>query len=313
MKTSKKLWFAYLFLAGMLIVVTCVNPSSSSASGASAREASDSGASSTAEELNAKATIRIATFNIQNLGLTKMGKADVVKQLVGIVRKYDVIAIQEISDKSNVTANRFLNSINQGQKVKYGLLLSQRSGQQDDDATDQEQYAFYYNTATVADLGHSMLYNDSVHDYFCREPFLAHFKVARGNFSFVICTIHTKPTAALEEIGALNEVVAWAKTKYAGEDDFIVLGDYNASCTYVTPSQLDGLEFRSNNYQWIIADTVKTNLSSKQCAYDRIVITKASTSTDFDGKWGVDRCFTSKAVSDHWPVWAEFYCNKDAR
>jgi hypothetical protein len=41
------------------------------------------------------------------------------------------------------------------------------------------------------------------------------------------------------------------------------------------------------------------------CAYDRIVTTTA-TKGGFTGKWGVDRAFTDKAVSDHWPVWAEF-------
>jgi len=240
-----------------------------------------------------------------------MGKVDVVHELIAIIHKYDVIAIQEISDITNKTAYRLLDSINHGQTVKYDLILSQRTGQQSDDASSQEQYAFYYNTSTIKDLGQSILYNDSVHDYFSREPFLAHFMVTKGNFSFVICTVHTKPEAALEEIGALDEVLKWAKTKYTGEDDFIVLGDFNASCNYVTPAQLDGLDIRKNNYQWIIADTVKTNLSSKQCAYDRIVITNPATSKDFDGKWGVDRCFTSKTISDHWPVWAEFYTTKD--
>lgn len=256
-------------------------------------------------------TIKIGTFNIQNLGLTKIGKAEVVAALVGIIRKYDVIAVDEISDKSNVTAFRFLDSINKNQTVRYGLVLSQRTGQQPNNLSSQEQYGFYYNTSTIKDLGQSMLYNDSIHDYFCREPFLAHFKTNNGNFSFVLCAIHTKPEAALEEIRSLHEVLTWAKTKYADEDDFIALGDFNASCTYVTPAQLDTLEIRKSSYKWIIADTVKTNLSSKQCAYDRIVMTNPATTQDYTGNWGVDRCFTSKTISDHWPVWAEFFTNND--
>jgi len=308
MKPVKNQLFVITLLFAVAGLIACVNPTPSQNAGGTT---STSDSSAIAESKKAPATIKIGTFNIQNFGLTKIGKADVVKELVSIIRKYDVIAIQELSDKSNVTPSRFLDSINQGQPVKYNLILSPRSGQQADDVSDQEQYAFYYNTNTVKNLGEPMLYNDSIHDYFCREPFLAHFKVAKGNFSFVICTVHTKPAEALKEIGALDEVVKWAKIKYNGEDDFIVLGDYNASCSYVTPSQLDGLTFRSNDYQWIIADTVKTNLSSKQCAYDRIVITKTTTSTDFDGKWGVDRCYTSKTISDHWPVWAEFYTTKD--
>lgn len=256
-------------------------------------------------------TIRIGTFNIQNLGPTKIGKAEVVSVLVAIIRKYDVIAIDEISDKTNITAYRLLDSINNHQQNKYNLILSPRTGQQANNLSSQEQYGFYYNTATIKDLGQSMLYNDSTYDYFCREPFLAHFKATNGNFSFVLCAIHTKPEAALAEIRSLHEVMTWAKTWYANEDDFIALGDFNASCTYVSPYQLDTLEIRKKSYKWAIADTVKTNLSSKQCAYDRIVMTSPATVQNYTGNWGVDRCFTSKTISDHWPVWAEFYTNKD--
>jgi endonuclease/exonuclease/phosphatase family metal-dependent hydrolase len=221
-----------------------------------------------------------------------------------------VVAVQEISDVHNTVGMRFLEIINQGQATEYNMVLSERSGQQPDDKNDQEQYAFYYNTTTIKDLGQSRLYNDSLHDYFEREPFLAHFKVMQGNFSFVLCTVHTKPEAAVEEIKSLDETVKWAKNIYNNEDDYIVLGDFNASCSYAKPAQLDALEIRKN-YQWLIADTVKTNLSSKQCAYDRIVITQ-TTKSDYTGNWGVDRCFISKSISDHWPVWAEFYANKDA-
>jgi hypothetical protein len=35
-------------------------------------------------------------------------------------------------------------------------------------------------------------------------------------------------------------------------------------------------------------------------------VTTVGTKAVFTGEWGVDRAFTDKAVSDHWPVWAEF-------
>ena len=54
-----------------------------------------------------------------------------------------------------------------------------------------------------------------------------------------------------------------------------------------------------------------TNLAtSSQCAYDRIVTTWA-TESHFTEQWGVDQAFTDKKVSDHWPVWAEFFVNQD--
>lgn len=292
-------------------LVFCINNPSVSNQTSPGIEGLKTGPSTETKALVVPKTIKIGTFNIQNLGVSKIGKADVVRELVSIIRKYDVIAVQEISDKTNRVAFRFLDSINKNQTVPYALLLSPRSGQQTDDISSQEQYAFYYNTYTIKDLGNAMLYNDSAYDYFEREPFLAHFKVVNGNFSFVLSTVHTKPKVAIEEIKAMDAVIKWAKLKYENEDDFIALGDFNASCTYASPSQLDDLDIRKDNYRWIIADTVKTNLSAKQCAYDRIVITNSATSTDFTGNWGVDRCFYSKTISDHWPVWAKFYTTKD--
>ena len=308
MKPRNYLLLQILSAMFIFILMACIN---SSPPPASAKVGTKADSATLPDTSAAPQTIKIGTFNIQNFGLTKVGKPDVVKELVSIIRKYDVIAVQEISDKTNKTAFRFLDSLNRNQAVPYRLLLSPRTGRQAANVTDQEQYAFYYNTSTIKDLGQSLLYNDSAHDYFCREPFLAHFKVLNGNFSFVLCTIHTKPAAAPEEIKSLDNVVKWAKVKFGGEDDFIVLGDFNASCSYATPAQLDGFDIRKADYQWIIADTVKTNLSSKTCTYDRIVMTKSATSPDYTGEWGVDRCFASKTISDHWPVWAAFYTTRD--
>ena len=39
---------------------------------------------------------RIATFNIKIFGETKMGKADVVSELVNITLRYDMLVVQEI-------------------------------------------------------------------------------------------------------------------------------------------------------------------------------------------------------------------------
>ena len=50
------------------------------------------------------------------------------------------------------------------------MLLSERSGQQEDDTSYQEQYAFYYNTG-ISPINGS-LYNDSEFDLFQRTMHL---------------------------------------------------------------------------------------------------------------------------------------------
>ncbi|MEP2024549.1 MAG: endonuclease/exonuclease/phosphatase family protein [Reichenbachiella sp.] len=256
-----------------------------------------------------ESTITIATFNIQIFGKTKSAKELVMDTLAMIIRSYDIVAVQEIKNKPNKVPTLFLNKINEN-GAKYAMVLSERTGMQADDKSSQEQYAYYYNTETIKSLDEGVLYDDSSNDFFQREPFLAGFSAIEGSFTFVLSSIHTRPSEAKKEIAALHDVVNWAKNKYPDEDDFITLGDFNASCSYASPEDLDQMELRGAAYQWIVPDDADTNLASKVCAYDRIVITTGVTS-DFTGQWGVDNAFTSKVVSDHFPVWAEFYTNKD--
>jgi endonuclease/exonuclease/phosphatase family metal-dependent hydrolase len=255
-------------------------------------------------------TFRICTFNIQNFGKTKLSDSARVNLLAGIIRKYEIVAVQEVSDVSGTIPGAFRDIINKKGDRSYAVVCSKRTGEQTDDRTSQEQYAFYYDSAVFSLMTAPVLYNDSAHDYFAREPYTARFKAKIGNFSFVLITIHTTPERAVEEIGSLDEVVKWAQKKYAGETEFIVVGDFNASCTYAKPAELDRLNIRGPNYFWIVPDDVKTNLSAKSdCAYDRFVLTLPA-KTYYTGHWGVDSCFTSKTISDHWPVWAAFKTGK---
>ena len=80
---------------------------------------------------------RIATFNIKIFGETKMGKADVISELVNITLRYDMLVVQEIKDLDQTVPYDFLNAINAEANETYALVLSERSGQQDDDQGGQ--------------------------------------------------------------------------------------------------------------------------------------------------------------------------------
>lgn len=256
--------------------------------------------------------IVLATFNIQNFGITKMReRPQVVDTLVSIFLKYDVVAVQEISHKNGDTPKRFLDSLNKYYEGSFEMLISERSGLQTDDLSSQEQYGFYFKKDKIQKLDEGVLYPDEENDFFQREPYMAHFKSINGEFDFVLITVHTTPSKSenplitLNEVSSLNEVVIWARNHYPNEKDFIVVGDFNADCGYVDEADLEKLEIKKN-YNWLIPNSEKTNLAKgSDCTYDRIVITNEC-SENYNSNWGVDRCFTSKEVSDHWPVWAEF-------
>jgi len=251
-------------------------------------------------------TIKIATFNIQTFGKTKAGKEDVMDVLADIMTNFDIIAVQEFRDKTEETPESFLNKIN-SKRDTYDYVLSPRLGR----TISKENYAFYYNTKKIHYID-SYTYSDP-DDYFEREPFLGHFK--SNDFDFVLINIHTKPDGAINEIEELDTVVIDAKTRF-DEKDYIVLGDLNADCSYFPDKTYTSLQ--DEQYYWIVPDNTDTTVKSTDCAYDRIIFTKNTTSKDYTGDWGVFRfdleydLETPSSISDHYPVYADFYTNKDA-
>lgn len=252
--------------------------------------------------MGAKPVLRIATFNIQNFGQSKLAKTAIADTLRTIVRKFDIVAVQEVSDVTNKTAGAFLKKVNRGSKKPYKMVCSRRTGEQANDQSSREQYAFYYNPAKV-ELLDTALYDDSEHDYFQREPYIAKFRRKVDGLVFLICTIHTAPEQAVEEIAALAYVAEWMPERFGDAGNVIFCGDFNASCSYASPAELQALEIYQSPYSWIVPDDAKTNLSKKTCAYDRFVVTE--TLRPLVTKWEVYRYFSSKAVSDHWPVYIE--------
>ena len=269
----------------------------------------------TIEELDRSEVARIATFNIKVFGDTKMSNQTVVDELVDIFQRYDMIAVQEIKDIDEEVPYQFLNELNKIQgnnnssnfSNEWDMLLSVRSGLQEDDKNSQEQYAFYYKPTVFTPIDNGTLYDDSTNDSFQREPFLAKFMILNTNGNatgtdIVFVNIHTKPTLAVEEMTALGDVIAWGMQNYSDDDDYVILGDFNADCSYASYNELIELPISSENYTWLVPDNADTTVGESRCAYDRIV-----TTSQLDGRltgiWGIDPAISGLAVSDHKPVW----------
>ena len=268
----------------------------------------------TVEELDRSEVARVASFNIKVFGDTKMSNQTVVSELVDIFQRYDMVAVQEIKDIDEEVPYLFLDELNNFNNLsnssnanEWEMVLSIRSGTQEDDKNSQEQYAFYYRPTVFAALDNGTLYDDSSNDSFQREPFMAKFILldTNGNSTgtdIVFVNIHTKPTLAVEEMGALGEVLSWSQENYSQDDDYVILGDFNGDCSYASYNELVELPISSENYTWLIPDDADTTVGDSRCAYDRIV-----TTSHLDGRltgiWGVDEAISGVAVSDHKPVW----------
>jgi endonuclease/exonuclease/phosphatase family metal-dependent hydrolase len=256
--------------------------------------------------------LRIGAFNVQVFGTTKASKHEVMTVLARIIRTYDIIAIQEIRDASQTALPALVDLVN-SDGSQFSYVVSERLGR----TTSKEQYAYIYNTQTILLVGTPQTYPEPEGtDPFHREPYIAPFKAHSGNFDVTAMVIHTDPEEATGEINELDSVVSYARSAYPGEKDFIVIGDLNADCTYFDEDSSSTLS--SSDYYWCIDNNVDTTTKTTDCTYDRIIITRDAVS-DFTGDAGVfrfDREYgltidETTAISDHYPVYALFYSNRD--
>ena len=247
--------------------------------------------------------LEIASWNVQRFGPSGAADDTRVAEMAGKISNYDIVAVQEIKDIQQTAPYILQDGIDE--ISEYGMVLSNRTGafcESKSSSQISEQYAFYYDNETIKSLDSGQHYPNTDCE-FTREPFAARFSSAEFDHSFVLITLHIDPDDALNETEALVNVFEWAKFQYPDEDDFILLGDLNADCNYASSSELDELDIRNGDYQWIIPDGTNTNIAeSSSCAYDRMIIGDGG-SEEYLGSFSTDCELES---SDHCIISAKF-------
>jgi endonuclease/exonuclease/phosphatase family metal-dependent hydrolase len=241
-------------------------------------------------------SLKIASFNIERLGKSKMSKLDVVDALITILNRYDIVFIQEIVDKDEVAIKVLLSDLNAITDQKFSMLLSSRLGR----SSYKEQYAFFYRKDKINLKGYYQ-YEDTK-DLFAREPFSGYFEYNGRDFSIV--GIHVKPDDAVSEISSLSEVLNKVSEKFS-EDEIILLGDLNSDCSYFEESLLLNKINPSFDLISIIDDNQDTVISDKNCTYDRIIVSKNLSSRSYNPKvfdFSYYNIGNPEDISDHFPV-----------
>ncbi|MEQ8849090.1 endonuclease/exonuclease/phosphatase family protein [Botrimarina sp.] len=278
-------------------------------------------------------TIRVATFNIRVFGDKKAENPNVMDAIARVVKRFDVVAIQEIRTQDDNFIPRFLSQyVNAGAAPGgpvYDARVSPRLGR----TTSTEQYAFLFNTSTIA-----------VHPNFCsvvpdpddrlhRPPYAALFRTniraPHTPFTFTLINVHVDPDLVGQELDALYGVYKQVqRARIAGdatEDDVILLGDFNTpvpaaspyrpnpSARSLTPSDL-GLLARLPGLSPLVRRQATNTRGTR--LYDNILISSLMTTEfvdrgvlDLQRDLGYSRPLTleqAEMISDHLPVWGEF-------
>ena len=249
-------------------------------------------------------SIRIATFNIQAFGQKKASNPVVMERLVNICRNFDIVAIQEIRSADQSLLPNFVAQLNTN-GAQYKFAISPRLGR----TTYKEQAAFIYDDSRVQlDNSFSYTINDP-DDVLHREPYVGWFRTRGPHpdqaFTFTLANLHMDSKRPDLELAYLTELHRIIRKDGRGEDDVILLGDFNAGDRGLEKAREKG------GLTWVVSNTATNTRNTSQ--YDNIVFDSKATD-EFQFRSGVFDFMKqlnltlndALAVSDHMPVWAEF-------
>ncbi|BFZ15696.1 hypothetical protein BsWGS_18735 [Bradybaena similaris] len=252
--------------------------------------------------------LKVAAFNIQTFGQTKISNSTVVNNICKILQRYDIVLLQEVRDSSDAVLKTLQTHLNVSDS--WAFAASPRLGRS---TTYKEQYAFFYRTKSV-NITSQYLYNDTVHDYFEREPFSAeirYYSVAKSAFRHVVLLgLHTRPEDAFNELRNLSAVMKVVAAHFNHHADAVIgMGDFNADCSYVSGAQRRSLEIftPSSGFSSYINDSADTTVAhSTNCAYDRVISLGSVDlrhAQPYNFELGLNlSTAAASAVSDHYPV-----------
>ncbi|MEQ1906213.1 MAG: endonuclease/exonuclease/phosphatase family protein [Pirellulaceae bacterium] len=252
----------------------------------------------------------IGTFNIQTFGRAKLSNPSVMQVIVEMIRRFDLIAIQELRSTEQIIIPKLVEMLN-ANGLKFGYYVGERQGYTD----SKEQYVYIFDTTKLQLLSEPFIAPTQTPMH--RAPLVAHFQATQvpdgQAFTFALLNVHTDPDEVTQKSSKRNELLTLkqaidnSKAAISNEDDFIILGDFNAPTDYM-----------SKFFPWfaspiyVVKDDWVTNVRENK-NYDNIVF-DARYTTEYDGRCGV---FNFKReyqlleqdalqVSDHFPIWATF-------
>ncbi|XP_078065993.1 deoxyribonuclease 1 like 4, tandem duplicate 1 isoform X2 [Mustelus asterias] len=216
--------------------------------------------------------MKIAAFNIQRFGITKISKPEVLATIVKVLLRYDITLIMEVTDKTGKATETLLEELNKQAESHYAYKLSDPLGRR----TYKERYLFIYRD-DIVQMQRFLQYKDEQpgdEDAFAREPFVIQFKSQTTVVQdFVLIPQHTCPEDSVKEIDELYDVFLKIKKDWNTEN-IMILGDFNADGRYVSKKKMETIQLRKDKkFHWLIGDDEDTTARMKtDQAYDRIVV-----------------------------------------
>lgn len=244
----------------------------------------------------AAAGVAVLSWNIHHFGW----KTDIdYKAIAGIMRHFDLIAVQEVMDpyKAGILAHH----LQQVTGETWHAVTSRTVG----DHGYREGYAFFWNPEAVKYVRYASLYTDP-EDAFAHAPYAAVFRDRTTGREFILATVHiaygTTTARPITEIKALDEYWHWLGSAYSGLPRLLV-GDFKFPASHQAFDALDALADNVIDQSTLLPGTL-----NYETRYDHIWVGPEFKEISGHGvvplmRWtGRSRGNIARHLSDHLPV-----------
>lgn len=256
---------------------------------------------------NTNPTVRIASFNMNAFGESKLKKSIVLETVAKMIRQFDVIALQQIQSRQQNILPELIDKVNQGDR-RFDYCIGPRVGPE----ASHQQFAFVFDTDRI-ETDRQMLYTvDDPQQLMAYEPLVGWFRSrsvpVEHAFTFSLVNLLVDPLNSEREWKLLPDLVRSVRQDGRSEDDIILLGDFGCSDRELSSLKNVGMLFA--------LEGTPTTVTG-EAMLDNIVFPARATD-EFTGKSGVidflrignlsiDQAFQ---ISTHMPVWGEFFATE---
>ncbi|MEQ1824360.1 MAG: endonuclease/exonuclease/phosphatase family protein [Pirellula sp.] len=254
--------------------------------------------------------LRIASFNLQAFGESKLRQSAVAETIVRILRQFDVVALQHIQSKHQAVLPELVEKLNQLDR-RFEYCIGPRVGSNG----NQQQFAFVFDTDRI-ETDRQMLYTvDDPQRLVEFEPLVGWFRSKAGTldtaFTFSLVNLRIDPLDSEREWKLIPDLIRSVRQDGRNEDDIILVGDFGGSNIEIGSLQNIGMLFALEETPTTVSgEAMLDNILFPSRATDEF--TGKSGVVDFlrQGNLSIDQALQ---VSSHMPIWAEFFAVEGGR
>lgn len=250
------------------------------------------------------AGLKIASWALDGFGPTKLANSAARQNVARVVRRFDVIALQQIASIERDLIPRLVEAINQGDG-RYDFVLGPPTGPAD----RPEQLAFIFDTSRVVVDRRQTYTLDDPEEQMTFDPLVAWFRAAQGlpgqawTFSFV--NIRIDLARAPNEVALLPKILQAIRGDGRREDDLVIAGLFQADDAYLLPT------LTSKSMKATVRNR-PTDIFGRYQTSNLLLDTNSTTEYlgrggvfDYLGTFGLNLAEAETATS-HLPVYGEF-------